>query len=95
MPRIEILLRARERSRRACSQCQKLARGYDRLSERQFHFLPLWGIPTYFLYTPRRVHCPQHGIMVEHLPWAMGKRPLTASFAWFLADAAHPSSLAG
>ena len=46
----------------------------------------LWGIPTYFRYAPRRVRCREHGIVVEHLPWAMGKRPLTASFAWFLAS---------
>ena len=86
VPRIEIQLRARERSRGACSHCQKPAPGYDRLAERQFQFVPLWGIPTYFRYAPRRVRCREHGIVVEHLPWAMGKRPLTASFAWFLAS---------
>jgi len=85
MPRIEIQLRARERSRGQCSHCLKPAPGYDRLAQRQFQFVPLWGIPSYFRYAPRRVHCPEHGICVEHLPWAMGKRPLTRSFAWFLA----------
>ena len=83
---IEIRLRARERSRGACGHCQKPAPGYDRLAERQFQFVPLWGIPTYFRYAPRRVRCREHGIVVEHLPWALGKRPLTASFAWFLAS---------
>ena len=48
--------------------------------------MALWGIPTYFRYAPRRVRCREHGIVVEHLPWALGKRPLTASFAWFLAS---------
>ena len=86
VPRIEIQLRARERSRGACSQCQRPAPGYDRLAERHFQFVPLWGIPTYFRYAPRRVRCREHGIVVEHLPWALGKRPLTASFAWFLAS---------
>ncbi len=86
VPRIEIQLRARERSRGACSHCHKPAPGYDRLAERQFQFVPLWGIPTYFRYAPRRVRCREHGIVVEHLPWALGKRPLTASFAWFLAS---------
>ena len=32
------------------------------------------------------MRCREHGIVVEHLPWALGKRPLTASFAWFLAS---------
>ena len=84
--RIEIRVRARERSRGACSHCQQPAAGYDRLPERRFQFVPLWGIATYFRYAPRRVRCPEHGICVEHLPWALGKRPLTASFAWFLAS---------
>ncbi|MGH8296448.1 MAG: ISL3 family transposase [Steroidobacteraceae bacterium] len=86
VPRIEIQVRARERSRGACSHCQKTAPGYDRLPERQFQFVPLWGIPTSFRYAPRRVRCAQHGVCVEHLPWALGKRPLTQSFAWFLAS---------
>ena len=84
--RIEIRVRAREHSRGACSHCQRPAPGYDRLAERRFQFVPLWGIPTYFHYAPRRVRCPEHGICVEHLPWALGKRPLTRSFAWFLAS---------
>ena len=84
--RIEIRVRAREHSRGACSHCQRPAPGYDRLAERCFQFVPLWGIPTYFHYAPRRVRCPEHGICVEHLPWALGKRPLTRSFAWFLAS---------
>ena len=85
-PRIEIRLRSREGSRGACSHCQKPAPGYDQLAERRFQFVPLWGIATYFRYAPRRVQCREHGICVEHLPWALGKRPLTASFAWFLAS---------
>ena len=85
-PRIEIRLRSREGSRGACSHCQKPATGYDKLAERRFQFVPLWGIATYFRYAPRRVQCREHGICVEHLPWALGKRPLTASFAWFLAS---------
>ena len=84
--RIEIKLRPREGSRGACSHCHKPAPGYDRLCERHFQFVPLWGIPTFFRYAPRRVRCREHGIVVEHLPWALGKRPLTASFAWFLAS---------
>jgi transposase len=84
--RIEIRVRAREGSRGACSHCQKPAPGYDRLAERRFQFVPLWGIATYFRYAPRRVQCSEHGICVEYLPWALGKRPLTASFAWFLAS---------
>ena len=47
---------------------------------------PRGGIQTYFRYASRRVQCYEHGICVEHLPWALGKRPLTARFTWFLAS---------
>jgi transposase len=43
-------------------------------------------MPTYFIYAPRRLECNRCGIHVEHLRWALGKRPITMSFAWFLAS---------
>jgi transposase len=85
-PMIEIELRERQGSRGKCSRCQRPAPGYDRLELRRFQFVPLWGMATFFLYAPRRVQCRDCGICVEHLPWALGKRPLTRSFAWFLAS---------
>jgi transposase len=53
-----------------CSQCQKPAPRYDRLAERSWLFVPLWGIPTHFRYAPRRVECPEHGVVVEQIPWS-------------------------
>lgn len=68
-----------------CSQCQQPAPGYDRLEERCWLHVPLWGIPTYFFYAPRRVECPKHGIVVEAIPWSEGKRPVTQAMMGFLA----------
>lgn len=85
-PMIDIHLRAHQRRPGKCSQCQASAPGYDRLAQRRFQFVPLWGMATYFVYAPRRLECGQCGIHVEHLPWALGKRPITQSFAWFLAS---------
>jgi len=68
-----------------CSRCQQPAPGYDRLEERRWLFVPLWGIPTYFRYAPRRVACAQHGVVVEHIPWSDGKRPVTCAMMGFLA----------
>ena len=48
-------------------------------------FVPLWGIATCFLYAPRRVECPEHGVVVEHIPWSQGKRPITTAMMGFLA----------
>jgi transposase len=55
------------------------------LAERRFEFVPLWAIPVFFLYAPRRVDCPRCGVTVEKMPWADGKCTLTNSFRWFLA----------
>ena len=68
-----------------CSRCLKPAPGYDRLPPRQWLFVPLWAIAVVFLYTPRRVECPEHGIIVEHIPWSAGKRPLCTAMMIFLA----------
>ena len=68
-----------------CSRCLKPTPGYDRLAERRWLFVPLWGIATYFLYALRRVNCPEHGVVIEHLPWSQGKRPVTLAMMVFLA----------
>jgi hypothetical protein len=50
---IEIKLEPHGGMRGRCSQCQQSAPSYDRLPERRWQFVPLWGIRTYFLYAPR------------------------------------------
>ena len=82
---IEIHLQPHGGMRGRCSQCQRPAPGYDRLPVRRWQFVPLWGIPTYFLYAPRRVRCITHGVVVEHMPWSDGKRPITRAMMGFLA----------
>jgi transposase len=82
---VEILLAAHRGIPRKCSRCEQPAPGYDRLDERRWLFVPLWGIPTYFLYAPWRVECAEHGVVVEHLPWNVGKRPVTRAMMGFLA----------
>jgi transposase len=67
-----------------CSQCRKPAPGYDQLPQRPWLFVPLWGIQTFFLYAPRRVQCPEHSVVVEHIPWSDGKRPVTIAMMCFL-----------
>jgi len=81
---IKVHLRSRQGS--LCPHCQHPVPGYDRLQERRYEFVPVLGIKTYFVYARRRVKCPEHGIWVEYLPWALGKRPVTKSFAWFLSS---------
>ena len=82
---IEIGIEPHRGIRGRCSRCQRPAPGYDRLEERRWLFVPLWGIPTYFRYAPRRVECAEHGVVVEHIPWSDGKRPVTCTMMGFLA----------
>lgn len=82
---IEVKLEPHEGMHRRCGQCQKLCPGYDTLDERGWLFVPMLNIPVWFFYAPRRVKCPTHGVVVEHMPWSDGKRPITKAMMAFLA----------
>ena len=45
VPTIEVQIEARRNGRPICSGCGQTRPGYDRLPERRFEFMPLWGIP--------------------------------------------------
>src|SRR5213594_4353538 len=82
--RIEVSIEAHRNVRAKCGQCLQSAPTYDHLPKRTWLFVPLWGIKTYFFYAPRRVNCPVHGVVVEHIPWSDGKRPVTLTMMCFL-----------
>ena len=82
---IEAEIRPRANGRPICSGCNQAGPGYDTLATRRFEFVPLWGIPVFFLYAMRRVDCLSCGVLVERVPWAEGKNHLTGTYAWFLA----------
>jgi len=83
--RIEIRIQPHSGIPAKCSRCLKPAPGYDQLPQRSWLFVPLWGIVTCWLYAARRVHCSEHGVVVEHVPWSDGKRPVTIAMMCFLA----------
>ena len=82
---LEVTVVPRANSQPVCSKCRRRRPGYDRLKERRFEFVPLWGIAVFFIYAMRRVDCPTCGVVVEAVPWADGKHQLTTTYAWFLA----------
>lgn len=84
-PALEVEIRARANGRPICSGCGRAGPGYDRVPERRFEFVPLWGLLVFFVYALRRVDCPRCGVTVERVPWAEGKSPLTTTYLWFLA----------
>ena len=81
---IHITVAAHQGMAAKCSRCLRPAPGYDRLEPRSWLFVPLWGMVTWFLYAARRVDCPEHGVVVEHVPWSEGKRPVTLAMMCFL-----------
>jgi transposase len=83
--KLEVQIQPRRNSRAICSGCGQKRPGYDTLPERRFEFVPIWGILVYFVYSMRRINCPQCGIKVEQVPWAQGKRSITNTYGWFLA----------
>ena len=94
-PTIEVNIEARRNGRPICSGCGEMRPGYDRLPERRFEFVPLWGIAVYFVYAMRRVECPTCGVKVEQVPWCDGKNQLTTTYRWFLAGWARRLSWKG
>ena len=76
---------ARKNSHARCSKCYEHCLGYDTLPERDFEFIPVWGFKVFLRYAPRRIQCSEHGVTVEHMPWAVGKSPVCRAYKLFLA----------
>lgn len=83
---LRITLLPRKNSKGICSGCNKPAGCYDHLPEREFEFVPLWGIPVYFCYRMRRINCGDCGVKVESVPWSDGKQTMTKTMMQFLAN---------
>ncbi|MGI8537266.1 MAG: helix-turn-helix domain-containing protein, partial [Mycobacteriales bacterium] len=61
---------ARQRSK--CGRCLRRCRGYDqgRGERRRWRALDLGAITTWLEAESPRVQCPEHGVVVAHVPWA-------------------------
>lgn len=84
-PALIVQMVARKNSRGLCSGCGRPGPAYDRLDERRFEFVPIWGILVFLAYRMRRVNCKRCGATVEMVPWCDGKNQLTTTYRWFLA----------
>lgn len=84
-PTLVVPIRSRRNGRAVCSGCGDCGPTYDRLAERRFEYVPLWGLTVFFAYRMRRVNCGRCGVTVEMVPWCDGKHSLTTRYRWFLA----------
>lgn len=80
-----VQMNPRKNSRAFCSGCGRPGPVYDRLNERRFKFVPLWGIVVFLAHRMRRVNCKRCGVTVEMVPWGDGKNQLTTTYRWYLA----------
>jgi transposase len=83
-PALVVRVRPRKNGRPHCSGCGRRGPVYDRLEDRRFEFVPVWGIVVYLVYRMRRVNCKRCGVTVEMVPWCDGKNQLTTTYRWFL-----------
>lgn len=61
-----------------CSVCGTFEKVRDRLPERSWRHVPLWGIAVELRYRPCRVRCSCcEAIKVEAIPWSAGKSPIS------------------
>ena len=69
-----------------CGLCRRPAPGYDSEPERVWRHLALGQFVFWLRYKPRRVSCREHGVRVEHVPWAAHgshfTRPFEELVAW-------------
>ncbi len=80
-----IPVRPRKRSAAICSGCHQPAPGYDQSpTPRRFEFIGFWGYLVFLVYCMRRVNCKQCGVVVEEVPWGMGKHASTKVHMHFL-----------
>ena len=84
-PALVVQVLPRKNGRPFCSGCGRPGPAYDRLEERHFEFVPVWGILVFLAYRMRRVDCTRCGVTVEMVPWCDGKNQLTTTYRWFLA----------
>ena len=88
--RIYVHARPYERVQKLCPVCEKKCPGYDTKysTESSWRAPNLNGVPVYICYRPRRIECPEHGVLTECIPWADGKSRFTEDFnnevAWMV-----------
>ena len=91
-------VRPEARHRGRCGRCRRRVRGYDRGrgERRWWRALDLGTIRTWLVADSVRVECPEHGVVVAHVPWARHDAGHTLAFddqvAWLATRRRRPRS---
>ena len=74
-------IRPFKRDELRCPVCRKKCPGYDTSPSEVYWRAPnLNGMPVYLAYRPRRISCPEHGVLREYLCWQDGDSRSTGDF---------------
>ena len=88
--RIYVHARPFKRVQYRCPVCGKKCPGYDTkyFTESTWRAPNLNGVPVLICYRPRRIECPEHGVLTEYIPWQDGRSRFTEDFnneiAWMV-----------
>ena len=88
--RIHVHARPFKRVQSLCPICRKKCPGYDTkyATESSWRAPNLNGVPVYICYQPKRIRCPEHGVLTEYIPWQDGNSRFTDDFnneiAWMV-----------
>ena len=77
---IVVSVRPHERARRRCPRCGARCPAYDRAPARTWRAMDLARSECALEYAPARVRCPEHGVVVEAVPWARHGSRFTRDF---------------
>jgi len=91
---VRVKVSERKGCRGICAGCGTEGPGYDRQPERQWNFIPIWGLLVVLVYALRRIDCALCGPTIERVPWATGKHQTCDVFRLFLAQWARMLSWA-
>lgn len=72
-----------KRSMKICPKCGRRCSGYDTKDpekETTWRAPNINGVPVLIRYTPKRIECPEHGVLTENIPWADGNSHFTEAF---------------
>ena len=83
---IVIRVQPRKNGKPICSGCGIKGARCGHTPLRLFEHVPIYGHKVYYAYKMRRVDCTACGVTVEKVPWVDGKKEVTKSFEWFLAE---------
>ncbi len=78
----EIVIRVRpfKREQLRCPVCGRRCECHDHEPRRRWRAMDLGTLRCYLEYAPARVRCPEHGVLVERVPWARRRSRFTRDF---------------